>query len=221
VSPARLGAALFFFAVVAAATFPLPSHRWDVTATTSVQYGATSATDHAASIFVFLGDAEVLIPAVALVGLLLWWRRDRIHARGALWLAAGLVATSFIAFALKFVVPHPGPPPELERSVGRYGFGVPQPFSFPSGHTMRITFFAATALRRWPVAAGALIVAMMTALVYLGDHWTSDVLGGLSLGWACAELAAIMSRTLTRPGAQAAHAAPFERDRTQDPRVRM
>jgi membrane-associated phospholipid phosphatase len=54
---------------------------------------------------------------------------------------------------------------------------------------MRMTFFAANALRRVPAAAGALVFAVMAALVYLGDHWTSDVLGGLCLGWACAELA--------------------------------
>ena len=100
----------------------------------------------------------------------------------------GVAATGFIAFAFKYVLPHPGPPPELQRRVVRYGFGIAQPFSFPSGHTMRTTFFAATALRRAPAAAGALVLAMMTALVYLGDHWVSDVLGGLCLGWACAEI---------------------------------
>jgi len=189
VSRARLGAALFLFAVVAAATFLLPSHRWDVAVTTWLQRHAAPAADHAASIFVFLGDAEVQIPAVALVAVLWWWRRDESRGRAAVWLAAGLAVTSFIAFALKYLVPHAGPPPELQRAVARYGIAVPQPFSFPSGHTMRITFLAATALRGAPAGAIALIGAMMAALVYLGDHWTSDVLGGLCLGWACAELA--------------------------------
>jgi membrane-associated phospholipid phosphatase len=189
VSRARLGAALFLFAVAAAATFLLPSHRWDVAATTWLQRHAAPTADRAAAIFVFLGDAEVEIPAVALVGLLWWWRRDRSRGRAALWLAVGLAVTSFIAFALKYLVPHPGPPPELQRAVARYGIGVPLPFSFPSGHTMRITFLAATVLRGVPVGAAAVVAAMMTALVYLGDHWTSDVLGGLCLGWVCAELA--------------------------------
>ena len=189
VSRARLGAALFLFAVVAAVTLLLPSHHWDVAATAWLQHHAAPVADRAAAIFVFLGDAEVQITAVAVVGFLWWWRRDRTRARAALWLAAGLAVTSFIAFALKYLVPHPGPPPEMQRAVARYGIGVPQPFSFPSGHTMRITFLAATALRAMPAAAAAVVAAMMTALVYLGDHWTSDVLGGLCLGWACAELA--------------------------------
>jgi membrane-associated phospholipid phosphatase len=189
VSRARLGAALFLFAVVAAATLLLPSHRWDMAATTWLQRHAAPAADRAAAIYVFLGDAEIVIPAVALAGALWWWRRDRTRGGAALWLAAGLAVTSFIAFALKYLVPHPGPPPELHRLVARYGVGVPQPFSFPSGHTMRIMFLAATVLRGMPAGAAVLVAAMMTALVYLGDHWTSDVLGGLCLGWACAELA--------------------------------
>jgi membrane-associated phospholipid phosphatase len=189
-NPARLSTALLLFAAVAAATFLFPSRPWDVAATAWLQQWARPALDRAASFFVFIGDAEVVIPAVAAAALVLWWGRDHAGARRGLWFAAGLAATSFIAFALKFVVPHPGPPPEFQRTVARYGIGVSQPFSFPSGHTMRTTFFVAGALRRAPALAAAVVAAMMAALVYLGDHWTSDVLGGLCLGWVCAELAA-------------------------------
>jgi membrane-associated phospholipid phosphatase len=103
-----------------------------------------------------------------------------------------MVVTSFIALALKFSFPHPGPPPEFQRPVRFGGLGVQQPYSFPSGHTMRATFLAAAVLRQAPAVAGAVILAMMTALVYLGDHWTSDVVGGLCLGWACAEAARLL-----------------------------
>ncbi|HLW46973.1 MAG TPA: phosphatase PAP2 family protein [bacterium] len=200
VNSARLGAALVLCVVVAAATFLLPSHGWDVAVTRWLQHQAAPTADQPAAVFVFLDDAEVLIPAVAFVGLLLWWRRDRVRSAGALRLAIGLAAVSTIAFALKFMVPHPGPPPDLQRTVARYGIGVAQPFSFPSGHTMRITFFATSVLRRAPAAAGALVVAMMAALVYLGEHWTSDVLGGLGLGWACAEIAARVRGRAGRTG---------------------
>jgi membrane-associated phospholipid phosphatase len=180
---------MVLFFVVAAATFLLPSHRWDVAVTAWLQRHASTAADEAASIFVTLGDAEVLIPVVAFVGFVLWRRGDGARAGRVLWLAAGLATVSFIAFALKYVVPHPGPPPEFQRAVVHYGIGVSEPYSFPSGHTMRTTFLAGTALRQVPAAAGALVVAMMAALVYLGDHWMSDVAGGLCLGWMCAEIA--------------------------------
>jgi membrane-associated phospholipid phosphatase len=185
--PARLFVALALFALVTAGTFLQPSHRWDTAVTTWLQHAAP-VPDLPASALVSLGDAEVAIPAVVLAGLLAG-RRDRTRTWNALWLAAGLAGASVVALGLKYVIPHPGPPPEFQRAVVRLGVGVPQPFSFPSGHTMRTAFFALTALSRAPVAAGALVVAMMAALVYLGDHWTSDVLGGLCLGWVCAELA--------------------------------
>ena len=181
----RLLVALVLFVAVGGATFAPPSHHWDVAATTWLQRAAP-APDYPAGIFVFLGDAEISIPAVALAALL-FWRRAPGTARTALWLAAGMTAVSFIALALKFVIPHPGPPLTFQRPVLFAGPGVAQPYSFPSGHTMRVTFLAAGALGRAPVAAAALILAMMAALVYLGHHWVSDVAGGLCLGWACAE----------------------------------
>jgi membrane-associated phospholipid phosphatase len=187
VATTRLGAALVLFLAVLAGTFLLPSHRWDVVVTTWLQRAAP-APDLPASLFVFSGDAEISIPGAVLAGLALW-PRNRDRAAGALWLAAGLLATSVLAVVLKHVVPHPGPPDEFQRAAVRFGIAVPEPFSFPSGHTMRATFFAATALGRAPLAGIVVVAAMMAALVYLGDHWTSDVLGGLCLGWACAEAA--------------------------------
>ena len=183
----RTYAALLLFLAATAATFLLPLHAWDVATTIWLQRVAP-APDVPASAFVFLGDAEVVIPATVVAGLLLW-PHHRAQSVTALWLAGGLVVVSGIAVCLKFVLPHPGPPPEFQRGVVRFGLGVPQPFSFPSGHTTRTTFIASTVLRRLPIAAVVLVVAMMAALVYLGDHWMSDVLGGLCLGWACAEIA--------------------------------
>jgi membrane-associated phospholipid phosphatase len=191
---ARACTALLLFLGVAAATFLLPSHRLDVAVTAWLQRAAPGP-DVAASVFVFLGDAEVVIPAAVLAGLVLW-PRHRARAAAALWLAAGLAVLSGVAVALKFVLPHPGPPPEFQREVARFGVGLTQPFSFPSGHTTRTTFIAATALRRAPLIAATVVGAMMTALVYLGDHWTSDVVGGLCIGWAGAEAARLVIRGL-------------------------
>jgi membrane-associated phospholipid phosphatase len=96
---------------------------------------------------------------------------------------------SVLAVILKSVIPHLGPPEELQRHLLRPGIGLETANSFPSDHTIRTTFIAGTLLRHVPVLAGVLILCMMAALVYLGDHWTSDVLGGLCLGWACTEIA--------------------------------
>jgi len=153
---------------------------------------AAPAPDVPATIFVLLGNAEVLITAVALWGVILIVRGNRSRAISAAYLAAFLACVSAAAFGLKFLIVHPGPPDALVRPGPGWTTGlihVPQPYSFPSGHTTRTTFLAGTLLRGTPWLAAALVVCMMAALVYLGDHWTSDVVGGLCLGWLGVELA--------------------------------
>lgn len=178
-------AVLFFILIAVVGSFPGAQH-WDRSITLWLQHSAP-VPDMFASVYVFLGDAEVVVTAAVLAGLVLLLR-DRRRGIAALRLAVGVTAVSLLALLLKHVIPHPGPPAALVRHVHRFGISGPPGFSLPSGHTMRTTFIAGTVFRRYPLLAGALVLCMMAALVYLGDHWTSDVLAGLCLGWACAEV---------------------------------
>jgi len=188
VSFQRLAAAVLAFLLLASTASLTTVHRWDQAATIRLQHAAPAA-DFPAAALVLLGNAEVLIPAAALTGVILL-PRDRGRGTTALWLALGLIAVSLLAVGFKHVIPHPGPPAAFERHLPyRPGINIATAGSFPSGHTARATFLAGTALRRAPLLAGGLVLAMMAALVYLGDHWTSDVAGGLCLGWACVEAA--------------------------------
>jgi membrane-associated phospholipid phosphatase len=181
----RLGGALIVFGVLVWGSSLPVTHRLDEAATTWLQRAAP-APDYLASVVVFLGNAEVVIPAVVLAAGLLWLGR-RGSGLGILWLAAGLSLASLLAVTLKYLIFHPGPTAEFQRSVIQIGLRAGTPYSFPSGHTLRTTLLAWIGLQdaRW--FAGLLILSMMTALVYLGDHWLSDVLGGLCLGWVFLE----------------------------------
>ena len=92
-------------------------------------------------------------------------------------------------------------PDDLTRPIGQIGPTIHvTPYGYPSGHTMRTTLLAGTLLRKRPVIAAGLVAAMMASLVYLGDHWTSEVLGGLCLGWVCVECTrAVWQRVGGRP----------------------
>lgn len=61
-------------------------------------------------------------------------------------------------------------------------------YGYPSGHMTRTVLLAGTILRRASVLGVAVVSAMAVSLVYLGDHWTSEVLGGVCLGWAGVEV---------------------------------
>lgn len=117
---------------------------------------------------------------------------------------AGIVTlTMFVGFHIielygKFYVDHPPPPEFMLRT--QYPIDFPQfhvraEFSYPSGHSGR-TVFLASILVCIILASGfskpvkyALIgfiagftFVMLLSRPYLGEHWTSDVIGGALLG---------------------------------------
>jgi membrane-associated phospholipid phosphatase len=95
----------------------------------------------------------------------------------------------------------------LKRLIQRHRPVVPEPlvhlstYSFPSGHAVASTLFygAVCALvlqrvqsRAWRITAvaGAVSMVLLVAFsrVYLGAHYTSDVLAGIAVGVACVML---------------------------------
>lgn len=123
------------------------------------------------------------------------------------WLAAGhwLAAVGFgtlATFALKAVLEIPRPVPGLYTGLSTY--------AFPSAHatmsTVTYGFLSVLiarelpASRRWrPYTAAALIVSLVVlSRVYLGAHWLTDVLAGVSLGLVWVALLGIAYRRHSR-----------------------
>jgi membrane-associated phospholipid phosphatase len=139
-----------------------------------------------ASIATHLGDPIILTAVVAVVTLLLLWRRRRWLALGW-WLAC--VGNGLLNQALKRIFARVRPPHE-------HGFAVADGFSFPSGHSsgalMVYGMLAYLGLRllppRWHLpgvlAAAALAFSMGVSRVLLQVHWASDVVAGFASGLA-------------------------------------
>ncbi len=174
-------------AILAASRDRLPG---DLSATRTVQAwpfpGETFADIERA-----LTGTEVVVAIGVALAVVAWLAGAR---RPAVIFVVGLALVVLLQFALKEIVDRPRPAPDLVEWRATFSSA-----SFPAGHAMSPTYvagFLAAALLAAPVSAAvrmtgvAVVIAFLglagLANVFVGVHWTSDVIGGYV--WAVAVL---------------------------------
>jgi membrane-associated phospholipid phosphatase len=191
------GGLIFLLTTLLVRADKLRSIDFDITV--KIQHNVPEKLDHYFLWFGTIAKFQVIVPLTVIVLLLM--RR---------WLiAVSSLALLFFAHLLEIVgkeiLFQPPPPFMFYRHPTEFVFPDLHTFdhsSYPSGHSMRIVFAAMTlGLAVWQVKklpvimragvislfAGVALMTMFTR-VSLGEHWTTDVVGGAGLGILAAGL---------------------------------
>lgn len=178
-----LGAGWLFLGVVEDVLSHDPLTQADVAVFNLLQGLRSQPFDHLMVAITELGSVGVMLPLIAVVLVWLAWRRC--WRTAAYWAGTAAFAELLVQLLKATLGRH--------RPIHNLYAGVEQ-FSFPSGHATVSTVvlaFLAFLLSRGRARAIRLGIAMTAAVyvvlvafsrLYLGAHWLSDVLGGMSLG---------------------------------------
>jgi membrane protein DedA with SNARE-associated domain/membrane-associated phospholipid phosphatase len=186
------GTGWLFFGVLEDVVSNDPLVQVDVAVYRFLQGLRTVSIDRVMVSITEMGGVGVMLPLVVAVALWLLWRRQRLTA--IYWLSSAAVAELLVELLKTTLGRH--------RPAALYS-GVEQ-FSFPSAHvtlsTVVLGFLAFLVSRgktsrvRLAIAVFAGIYVGLVAIsrLYLGAHWFSDVVGGISLGLAWVALLAMV-----------------------------